>query len=248
MPHRPPPQNFPTIDADRKAAAPIAHVMSLSSHRPRDAKQLAIAPMPISLSLSPLLLSRLQPQAAADNPQHAHNKQHRTMDRQRGRWEGRVAASAPEGVWDAMIRDGSMLGLDHTTKAPHNAAFRRDPSGTAEQMAAGKQGIDAEDKIAQLQHENLELSADVADLSKAVESLRASLNIVTANLQDSVQSLSTDVQRKADATALKELGSVVATRTDDLLRVVARKANAEDLAQLADAMDAAGRARCRGEF
>ena len=80
--------------------------------------------------------------------------------------------------------------------------------------------------------------------TKAVESLRASLNIVTANLQDSVQGLSTtvndlstDVQRKADAAALKELGSVVATRTDDLLRVVARKANAEDVAQLAEAVD-----------
>ena len=117
------------------------------------------------------------------------------MDRRRGRWEGRVAAAAPEGVWDAMIRDGSMLGLDHTTKAPgpgHDGAFRRDSSETAEQnlMTAAGQSIDAEDKIAQLQHENSELSADVADLSKAVESLRASLNIVTANLQDSVQSLS----------------------------------------------------------
>ena len=162
------------------------------------------------------------------------------MDRRRGRWEGRVAAAAPEGVWDAMIRDGSMLGLDHTTKAPgpgHDGAFRRDPSETAEQnlMTAAGQGIDAEDKIAQLQHENSELSADVADLSKAVESLRASLNIVTANLQDSVQSLSSDVQRKADATALKELGSVVAVRTDDLLRVV--KANADDVAQLAHVVD-----------
>ena len=162
------------------------------------------------------------------------------MDRQCGRWEGRVAASAPEGVWDAIIRDGSMLGLDHTTKAPGNGAFRRDSSETAKQnsmMTAAEQSIGAGDKIAQLQHENLELSADVADLSKAVESLRASLNIVTANLQDSVQSLSSDVQRKADATALKELGSVVATRTDDLLRVVARKANAEDVAQLADVVD-----------
>ena len=160
------------------------------------------------------------------------------MDRRRGRWEGRVAAAAPEGVWDAMIRDGSMLGLDHTTKAPgpgHDGAFRRDSSETAEQMAAAKQSIDAEDKIAQLQHENSELSADVAALSKTVESLRASLNIVTANLQDSVQSLSSDVQRKADATALKELGSVVAVRTDDLLRVV--KANADDVAQLADVVD-----------
>ena len=162
------------------------------------------------------------------------------MDRRRGRWEGRVAAAAPEGVWDAMIRDGSMLGLDHTTKAPgpgHDGAFRRDSSETAEQnlMTAAGQGIDAEDKIAQLQHENSELSADVADLSKAVESLRASLNIVTANLQDSVQSLSSDVQRKADATALKELGSVVAVRTDDLLRVV--KANADDVAQLAHVVD-----------
>ena len=164
------------------------------------------------------------------------------MDRRRGRWEGRVAAAAPEGVWDAMIRDGSMLGLDHTTKAPgpgHDGAFRRGSSETAEQnlnlMTAAEQGIGAEDKIAQLQHENSELSADVADLSKAVESLRASLNIVTANLQDSVQSLSSDVQRKADATALKELGSVVATRTDDLLRVV--KANADDVAQLADVVE-----------
>ena len=162
------------------------------------------------------------------------------MDRRRGRWEGRVAAAAPEGVWDAMIRDGSMLGLDHTTKAPgpgHDGAFRRDSSETAEQnlMTAAGQSIDAEDKIAQLQHENSELSADVADLSKAVESLRASLNTVTANLQDSVQSLSTDVQRKADATALKELGSVVAVRTDDLLRVV--KANADDVAQLAHVVD-----------
>ena len=170
------------------------------------------------------------------------------MNRRRGRWEGRVAAAAPEGVWDAMIRDGSMLGLDHTTKAPgpgHDGAFRRDPSETAEQMAAAKQSIDAEDKIAQLQHENLELSADVADLSKAVESLRASLNIVTANLQDSAQSLSTTVndlsQRKADATALKELGSVVAVRTDDLLRAV--KANADDVAQLADVVDRLDRSR-----
>ena len=78
-----------------------------------------------------------------------------------------------------MIRDGSMLGLDHTTKAPgpgHDGAFRRGSSETAGQnlmAAAGQEGIDAEDKIAQLQHENLELSADVADLSKAVESLRA---------------------------------------------------------------------------
>ena len=175
------------------------------------------------------------------------------MDRRRGRWEGRVAAAAPEGVWDAMIRDGSMLGLDHTTKAPgpgHDGAFRRGPSETAEQMAAAKQSIDAEDKIAQLQHENLELSADVADLSKAVESLRASLNIVTANLQDSVQGLSTTVndlsqrnERKAEATALKELGSVVAVRTDDLLRVVATKANADDVAQLADVVDRLDRSR-----
>ena len=62
-----------------------------------------------------------------------------------------------------------------------------------------------------------------------------------ANLQDSVQGLSTTVnalsQRKAEATALKELGSVVAVRTDDLLRVVATKANADDVAQLADVVD-----------